>query len=147
MDIHQAVKAMRKATFERTPQWSLGRLIEALEAVDATDDCWVSFAFGDFVPTRCHSWRGSYSELAIGYAELEWETRPALKHFVNQLKQCVGAEFTGWKGGEFRMDLDTPVWVAEGGKSGNTGVVGIHCERGAEGTAYRVVIRTDWCEF
>lgn len=31
-------------------------------------------------------------------------------------------EFTGWKGGEFTMDESTPVWVANAGNSGNTGL-------------------------
>jgi hypothetical protein len=146
-NIRDAVKAMRKATFERTPQWTLGQLIEALSKIDADEDCWVSFAFADFVPTTCDSWRGSYDEIAIGYDELEWEKRPMLKDFLSHLRNCVGQEFTGWKGGEFTMHDDTPVWVANPGRSGNTGVVGIHQEVGANGKVYRVNVRADYCEF
>lgn len=145
--IQQMVSQMRKATFEKTPQWTLGQLIEELSKIDATDDCWVSFAFGGFVPTECDSWRGSYAEIAIGFADLEWEKRPMLKSFLQHLRDCVGKEFTGYKGGEFTMDESTPVWVSNYGRSGETGVVGLATEVGAEGKVYRVHIRTDYCEF
>lgn len=142
-----AVKAMRTEVFQQTPQWTLGQLIDALRNVDASDDCDVSFAFGYFVPTTCASWRGSYDEIAIGYALNDSGGRPTLKDFLSHLRSCVGKEFTGWKGGTFTMDVDTPVWVAEPGDSGNTGVIGIRREVGANGKAYRVHIRTDYCEF
>jgi len=147
VDIRRAVNAMRKATFEKTPQWTLGQLIEELEKIEADEDCYVSFAFGSFVPTTCHSWRGSYNEISIGYAEMEWDKRPKLNEFLQHLRDCIGKEFTGWKGGEYIMDFDTPVWVAEEGRSGNSGVVGIRPSIGANGKAYVVHVRTDYCEF
>jgi hypothetical protein len=147
VNIQGAVKSMRKATFQRTPQWNLGQLIDSLSKIEATDDCWVSFSFCDFVPGTCHSWRGSYNEIAISYEALDWDKKPRLKDFLKHLNECIGVEFTGWKGGEYIMGHDTPVWVAEPGRSGNTGVVGIHCENNNEGKAYRVAIRTDYCEF
>jgi hypothetical protein len=146
--LQQMAKSMRKATFETTPQWTLGQLIEELASIAADDDCWVSFAFGNFVPTDCDSWRGSYDEIAIGYTVLErCENRPMLTDFLQHLRECVGKEFTGYKGGQYVMNESTPVWVANYGNSGSCGVVGLHVATGANGNAYCVWIRTDYCEF
>ncbi len=146
-EIRSIVNAMRKATFDKSPQWNLGQLIDELSAIKATEDCWVVFDFCDFVPGHCHSWRGSYSELAITPEQLDWDKRPKLTDVITRMKDCVGAEFTGWKGGEYIMDESTPVWVAEDGRSGNTGIVGLHKVVNKDDLAYQVVIQTAYCEF
>lgn len=146
-DLTSMVRSARAEQMKTSNQWTLGRLIAALREVDSTDDCYVSFAFGDFVPTTCDSWRGSYHEIAIGFEELvKWDSRPLLASFLSHLDSCVGKTFEGWKGGEYVMDESTPVWVANPGKSGRTGVIGIHEEKGPNGT-YNVVIRTDYCPY
>lgn len=45
--------------------------------------------------------------------------------FLKMLKETVGKEFTGYKGGEFTMDENTPIWVANYGNSGNTAVIDV----------------------
>jgi hypothetical protein len=44
------------------------------------------------------------------------------------LRAANGATFHGYKGGEYEMDDDTPLWVANHGNSGGTAVVGIREE-------------------
>jgi hypothetical protein len=107
----------------------------------------VRFDFGGFVPTDFRSWRGSYSEFAIGYAESKWEDRPTLGAFVGDLRRCVGAVYPGWKGGEFVMSRTTPVWVANAGESGNTGVTGVRPLVDAKGRVFEVVLQTGFCEY
>ena len=136
-----------RTTIDKIPQWTLGQLINELSKIDATDDCWVSFAFGDLVPTKCSSWRGSYDEIAIGFDRLEYNNRPMLKKFLQHLRNCVGETFIGYKGGEFKMDESTPIWVANYGRSDETGVVGLATDIGAEGKCYRIYIRTDCIKF
>lgn len=48
----------------------------------------------------------------------------------------IGKTFTGYKGGDFEMSRRTPVWVANYGNAGNTGIVGIHDD------GYSVIILT-----
>lgn len=37
--------------------------------------------------------------------------------FYDILRDAVGTEYTGWKGGQFEMSETTPVWVANRGTS------------------------------
>lgn len=143
--IMDLMRQARQQTLAASSQWRLGQLIDALLEIDADEDCTVSFAFGNFIPTTCDSYRGSYAELAIGF--VEGYPGPKLSEFIAHLTDCVGREFAGYKGGEFVMDRSTPLWVANYGNSGCTGVVGIHPEVGANGKAYMVYIRTDYCQF
>jgi hypothetical protein len=68
------------------------------------------------------SWRGIYAELAIGFSS---EGNIKVIDFYNMLKEAIGKEFTGYKGGEFIMGKATPVWVANYGNSGNTALLDV----------------------
>lgn len=50
---------------------------------------------------------------------------PTIQELLTELKSAIGKEYTGWKGGEFRMDENTPVWVANSGNSGHTAIVDV----------------------
>lgn len=75
----------------------LGDLITLLEKFPA--DKKVSQGFGN-----PHSWRGAYAELAF---EPIGET--TVGEMLAAAKEAVGQTYTGWKGGDFTMGLDTPV--------------------------------------
>jgi hypothetical protein len=45
--------------------------------------------------------------------------------FLATLNDAVGKRFTGYKGGEYIMDADTPLWVANNGETGGTAVVDV----------------------
>lgn len=85
---------------------TLGELIERLEATP-----------GDFVFTngfgRAISWRGSYDELAF-----EPASNVSAKEMLTEAKSAVKRTFSGYKGGEYRMDLHTPVHIARYGEYG-----------------------------
>lgn len=87
----------------------LGDLIESLSAMNADDP--VEFADGT-VPWRLCSWRGIYGELTI-------DSRPGGYTTVGELlaeaREAVGKTFTGYKGGEYTMSLETPVWADQWG--------------------------------
>lgn len=140
-------------------QLTLGGLIAALEAVPLTYDSHgtpkpkhVYFDFGLAYPVRLTSYRGSYAELAITFGHSGFDDHGRRKAdgtswsaeapaFLIELKHALTTEFYGYKGGEYRMDGDTPVWVAQWGEAGYTAVVGVR-DIGAE-----VVLDTAWCEF
>jgi hypothetical protein len=143
--INNEMAAMRAKSFANSEQLSLGELILKLEAVkDKTLP--VLFDDEQYRPTGVGSWRGSYSEFAISYTEygaygggynsneIEWQSDdgeyksykqipinfpqdPNLGQFIRVLKECVGKEFVGYKGGNFLMSRGTPVWVSDYGTS------------------------------
>lgn len=150
--IHSMLSEMRKERFGRSVQLSLGQLI--LEVEDSgiynskQEPKDVYFDFGSAIPADMDSWRGSYDELALGYRLSGYDNNRQhhfadvkADKFLEMLKSTVGKEFTGWKGGEFTMSKDTPVWVANSGNSGNTAVVGVLND------GWRLVILTAYCEY
>lgn len=66
------------------------------------------------VPDDIDSYRGYYDELALGYSS---EGFMSLSNFVEMLENADGGTFSGYKGGEFTMYGDTPVWVSNYGNS------------------------------
>lgn len=125
----RSIKAMRAAEFAMSDQLSLGQIIDECKAIaakryeriDGSSPC-VSFDFENARPTKFDSWRGVYAELAIGFG---FDGEMPLPDFIAMAEAAVGATFDGYKGGEFTMTRDTPVWVANYGNSGNTAVVGV----------------------
>ena len=90
---------------------TLGSLIKALQAVPA--DMPVVFS-DDAIPGEFDSYRGYYADLA-----LERGKAPVTAgEFLAKCENALGKEFTGYKGGEFLMGPDTPLWRAEYGDCG-----------------------------
>lgn len=88
-------------------QMTLGKLIEALEAMPAD---------AQVVNLRdAHSYRGYYCDLAFGLSDDD--TRPATELLV-ECKAAMGRVFVGYKGGDFVMGALTPMWVAHYGCTG-----------------------------
>lgn len=154
-DLHNAVKAIRRDSFDGSEQLTLGDLRDLLKDIPTEygsdkEDVTVVFDFGTAYPTGFSSWRGSYDELAINYALSgydQWEGKDnmwgsmKLKDFKELIDKTLGETMEGWKGGDFTMTEKTPVWVANDGNVGNTGVVGILSH------SYCVTILTKYCEY
>lgn len=85
---------------------TLGTLIEWLEKQN--QNLVVNDGFGS-----PHSDRGDYSELAF---------KPLPKAKIGDMlkyaKSAIGKTFVGWKGGEYKMDLHTSVYIGEYGDCG-----------------------------
>ena len=87
-------------------QMTLGKLIGVLEAMPAGAEV-ANLNSAD-------SYRGYYEDLAFAR---ENGTRPA----ADLLRECnlaIGREFDGYKGGTYRMDSLTPLWIAPYGCCG-----------------------------
>ncbi len=112
--LENAVQAERAEALKTSQQITLGELILKLESV-ADKNLPVVFDDSRYHPTGIESWRGSYAELAIEYAE-DGE-KLSVDGLLQLLKKAVGSTFFGYKGGEFLMGRRTPVWVANYGKS------------------------------
>lgn len=125
---------------------TLGDLIDKLEriALSCDADCWVCYDFCNAIPTTGGSWRGDYSNLAIGWTtDWEWDKRPLLKDFVKHLREnCYNKTFEGYRGGNYKMTGNTPVWVDKYGEATSTAITGVSSIRGSSGEVYRVILNT-----
>jgi hypothetical protein len=104
-------------------------------------------------PTGLSSWRGSYAELALNFSFVGYgmpgyikTDGPDLKEltvteFLAILKSAIGKTYTGWKGGDFVMGKNTPIWVANDGNSGNTAVIGVRDDE------YAIILETAHTEY
>ena len=114
---------------------NLGQFIKELRKYPS--DASVTLEPFELYPTSFCSYRGYYPELALGYCT-EVECRSlTVEDLLKEALECVGKTFTGYKGGEFKMDETTPLWVSNYGECSNTkikeikmplkGFVEIHC--------------------
>lgn len=100
---------------------TLGQLISKLEKALPTAE--VGIQPFNLAPTTWGSYRGIYRDLALGYST---ETgKPKVKEFLESCRECIGKVFTGYKGGDFLMDEDTFLWVANDGESNQDAIVGV----------------------
>ena len=113
---------------------TLGALIEALRACTPTKT--VVFDFCGHRPGSLDSYRGYYDHLAFDPNGNETET---VEQLLARLDEANGEVYEGYKGGDFLMGDDTPMWVAEYGTSGNTCVTGVF-------DGWVVVLTTGHCE-
>jgi hypothetical protein len=140
--LDNAVVASRAEELKSSPIMTLGEAIAILESSELTyasyekklTDKMVQFDFGYMHPDGVDSWRGIYAELAIGYSEESGGV--TAKDFLKQLKDAVGATFTGYKGGDFMMGKATPLHVDNYGHCSSTALVGISVDD------YGVTLRT-----
>ena len=87
---------------------TLGRLIETLESMPA--DAHVERIGNP------HSYRGYYSDLA--FEREPWAPPMTAAEAVTLCRRCLGQTYEGYKGGEYVMDADSPVWLASWGCCG-----------------------------
>ena len=89
-------------------EMTLGTLIEILTNEPPDKVCPLGFR-------RPHSYRGYYEDLAFEPAE-----NVTVAEMLSEARLALGAIFTGYKGGEFKMEGWTAVWLANYGQTGET---------------------------
>lgn len=106
MDITEYLNAMMEQAHNDRKGYhvTLGELIEFLSFIPR--DCRVD------VSNEVCSYRGYYSDLAI------IPGNSTAGELLDTLNDVLDTELVGYKGGEFLMDSDTPVWVADYGCTG-----------------------------
>lgn len=153
-DVFNAVvKAHRNSTLKDSPQLTLGELIAKIKACGLTwgtpeEAKTVEYDFGTAIPTDLGSWRGSYVELALGYRLTGYDVNSnesglqcKAEDLLKELESAIGKTFTGWKGGEFEMSENTPVWVDNDGNTSHTGIVDVFDD------GWRIILITARCEY
>jgi len=127
--LDNAVKTQRQEELKGSDQLMLGELILKLEAVK-NKDLPLFVDFMDKRPKGIDSWRGIYAELSIqteGFGAYNTgdsykqksigKENPTVAEWIEVLKEAVGKTFVGYKGDDFLMGRNTPVWLAERGES------------------------------
>lgn len=102
-------------------QMTIGQMIDVLRRKDPSKD--MSLDFVHLRPTaKIHSYRGIYHDAAIG-----WQNGGDCKisELLAALEKSLTETHYGYKGGEYRFDNDTPVWIANHNEAGQTAVVDI----------------------
>ena len=101
-------------------QFTLGQFADALRALTDGDN--IRFDFGYMAPTEPHSYRGFYDHLAFGY-ELSHDV--TVGRVYSWALAAFGEVYTGYKGGEYVMNVGTPLWVANYSEAPSTAIVGL----------------------
>lgn len=107
IDFQKVVDMVGDAMRETRKQYhvSLGELITALGKVDPDGE----INFGN-----PHSYRGYYADLALE----PLDELITVKQLIGQLNLVLDKTLEGYKGGDFLMSADTPVWIAHYGCTG-----------------------------
>lgn len=147
-NLQKSVKENRDAKFARSKQFSLGKLIAEMEKCGVSKrDGYAKilyFDFGSAIPTELSSYRGAYNELALGYGllkDIPESQRVTAPQLLDKLKEAIGKTYSGWLNGEYTMSKNTPIWVANPGENGHTGIVGIIDD------SWRLIILTEYTEY
>ena len=113
-DLQKLLNAMSDAAMHERSRYhvTLGKMIEALH--DVPGGIPVQFADGSY-PSRPHSYRGYYSDLSFGASE----EPVTASDFLRRCRSAVGETYEGYKGGDFIMGHDTPLWAAPWGCTGD----------------------------
>jgi len=121
MNLQALVDAMNDASSRERGnyQLTLGGLVKALEAEDAGMP--VVYDFDDASPSSPDSYRGYYSDLSFPPSS----TPITVGQLLRDAKDAIGAEFTGYKGGEFEMHTETPLWASPYGTSNGRAIMGV----------------------
>lgn len=96
---------------ELAPQLDLGGLTKRLNGIgDKSKYVYVSNGPLLLRPDEFSCYRGYYDHLCLSYTTGSPVT---VDHLLTLCRDADGATHEGYKGGEYKMDKDTPVWVAE----------------------------------
>jgi len=112
MDVLQAMVDGMSAQWSKEraeTQMTLGKFISALSEMpqDAPID----------VGCDLDSYRGYYSDLAIEPPQ-EDAPKPTVADVLAMCREAMGQVFQGYKGGDYMMGANTPLWIAEYGCCG-----------------------------
>ena len=93
---------------------TLGELIDTLKSFPK--DCLVFIKPYDLIPIEFDSYRGYYDQLALNY---DINGSCTVEKLLKLAKKSVKKTFIGYKGGNFLMTKNTPVWISNYGNTSN----------------------------
>lgn len=89
---------------------TLGELAVLLK--NCQENSHVSFNFPEQYPEHFLSYRGYYDQIALGHGPFNYPEPVTRDLLIARTLAAIGMTFSGYKGGEYIMTADTPVWVA-----------------------------------
>ena len=104
----------------------------------------VRFDFPNAIPKEFNSYRGYYTDLALGYED-PYGKHVILENFLEYVRSIEGRIFTGYKGGDYKMNRWTPLWAGNYGDTSSVAIVGVSCDQD-EFDENPVVIRTAYVD-
>lgn len=121
MDLQKMIDAMGRISSQERSNYHLrlGDLVAALEA--ETDEFPVVYDFDEASPSAPESYRGYYSDLSFPPSPAPMTVGELLK----EAKDAIGHTFEGYKGGDFEMDTDTPLWASPYGSSNGRAIMSV----------------------
>ncbi|MBV5269031.1 MAG: hypothetical protein JZU55_02770 [Afipia sp.] len=99
---------------------NLGQFIETLARAPSGAEVHIDAL--SLSPTKFSSYRGSYDHLALGWAE---DGSCVVSDLLAAARACVGATFEGYKGGDYVMGNNTPIYISNYGRVGNLVISGL----------------------
>jgi len=100
-------------------QLTLGKAIAVLD--DLPDRMKVECDNGR-VPGEADSYRGYYADLAFSPSG---PVNKTILKFRRELKAAMGSTFQGYKGGDFTMGAETPLWLSDYGTASGIAMMDI----------------------
>lgn len=104
---------------------TLGQLTEKLRLLPP--ESYIQFDFGNLIPGQSYSYRGDYQDISFCFEEMG--SQHGKDRVGILLKECEealdGCVYEGYKGGEFVMNSNTPVWISPYGESSRTMLIDI----------------------
>lgn len=104
---------------------TLGEMKERLENFNS--EAKIIYDFGGYVPSEPDSYRGYYEQLAFGIEDSNsYTSLPNVGDVLKWINEALdGKVFVGYKGGNYKMTADTPVWASNYGNNSHTAIVNI----------------------
>ncbi len=120
MDMQAFVDALGKAARDTRSQYqlTLGGMIDALVKLPA--DMPIEYENGGH-PSEPHSYRGYYSDLSFETGD----GFSTVAQISAMLKSALGQTFEGYKGGDFTMGEDTPLWSSTYGTNSGKALMAV----------------------
>lgn len=93
--------------------FTLGNLIDELEKYPRNWE--VLIEPFHLVPLSFYSYRGYYHDLCLTYSTREESLgeKMSVGKLLDMCNEANGKEFCGYKGGDFLMNRETPIWVSD----------------------------------
>lgn len=112
----------RQQELRSEEMFTLGKFINELEKYNK--DFSVYIKPFHLTPTHFMSYRGYYADLALGYT---LDDKMTVGELLQQAKECINKTFIGYKGGEFVMTENTPLWISNYGECSDMTIGSIEC--------------------
>ena len=102
---------------------TMGQLIDELRKCH-NQDAKVRFPDG-MAPGEARSYRGYYEDLAFEPGDPQRGWNVTVRQLLARCEDLIGSTMTGYKGGEYRILRDTPLWMSHWGEVSDIAITGL----------------------